>query len=91
MSDPVPSPSSHTTTDVFFNCHLQNCLVREMFLQSVLENSSRALSLKGVYSLFLYLGELPSLTSINQYRQDQALEYGDYSVDTYTYGHPGVL
>lgn len=62
-----------------------------MFLPSVLENSSRALSLKGVYPLFLYFAELLSLTYIKQYRQHQALEKGDYSVYTYTHIHPGIL
>lgn len=53
VTDPVLFPSPHFTTDVFSHCHLQNCLVRDMLLPSVLENSSRAISLKGVYPLFL--------------------------------------
>lgn len=45
-----------------------------MLLPSDLENPSESLGLKGVYSRFLCLGELPSLKSMQQYGQDQARE-----------------
>lgn len=90
VTDPVLFSSPHFTTDVFSHCHLQNCLVRDMLLPSV-ENSSRAISLKGVYPLFLCFGELPSLTSIKQNRQDKALEKGDFGVYTYIHGLSDVL
>lgn len=64
LADPVPAPSPNLTTGVFCLCHLQNCLVKDILLPSYLQNSSKVRGLKGVYSLFLGLGQLLGLTSI---------------------------